>query len=99
MVLGALAGGWFMHRLFGAFLPVRTFVRVLVAMAVALVVGRIIPFTTPLMTLVEAALVGLAFLATLIATRELSSSDLRAVARVAGRKRQSGQRSNERGDA
>jgi hypothetical protein len=49
---------------------------------VAIAVGRVVPFTTPLMTLVEAALVGVVFLVVLIATRELGKADLRSIAAV-----------------
>ncbi len=86
MTLGALLGGWLLLRELGAFLPLLTLVRVVCATGVALVVGRLIRFETPLLTLVEAAVVGLAFLATLIVTRELTLRDLRAVTSLAGRR-------------
>jgi stage V sporulation protein B len=88
MVIGAVVTGWRLSRRVGAFLPVFTVARVIVGVAVALAVGHVIPFRTPLMTLVEAAVVGLSFLATLIATGELGRKDLAAIASV--RKRRGG---------
>lgn len=82
MLLGAAVAGFFLHRRLGAFLPVTTLVRVAVAVAVAMAVGRVIPWTRPLPTLVEAAIVGVAFLATLIVTRELGAADLASIRNV-----------------
>ena len=45
-------------------------------------VGRVLPFVSPLMTLVEAAIVGLVFLLSLIIVRELTGNDLRMVLSV-----------------
>jgi O-antigen/teichoic acid export membrane protein len=87
MTFGAVVGGWILRRELGAFIPLLTFIRVLVAVAVAIAVGRVVVMTTPLMTLVEAALVGMSFLVTLVVTRELTLRDLRAVTSLAGRKK------------
>ncbi len=78
MMIGAGITGWLMIKRVGAFLPVLTVVRVAAAIAVAMGLGRVIPFRTPLMTLVEAAIIGLAFLVTLVATGELGKKDLAA---------------------
>jgi stage V sporulation protein B len=86
MVLGALLGGAMLHRHLGAFIPWLSVVRVLVAAAAAIFVGHRLPFESPFMTLVEAAIVGLSFLFTLIVTGELSRRDLAAVLSLAGRK-------------
>jgi stage V sporulation protein B len=91
MLLGAIVGGWMLHRRLGAFLPLLTLIRVAVATAAALALGRVIPFTSPLMTLAEACAVGLCFLVVLIATRELTGTDLGAVTSLAGRKRKTSQ--------
>jgi len=85
MGIGALLGGWFLSRKLGAFMPVLTFVRVVVAFAAATAVGRALELTTPLMTLVEAAVVGLTFLFVLVVTRELTGRDLKAVTGLLGR--------------
>jgi stage V sporulation protein B len=86
MVLGAAASGFLLHRKLGAFLPLASLVRVVLAAAAALAVGRIIPFTTPFTTLVEAVVVGLTFLVALIVTRELGRADLAALGRVLRRR-------------
>ncbi len=82
MVIGATISGIALHRRVGAFLPVLSVIRVGVAIGVAMAVGHVIPFRTKLMTLVEAAIVGLTFLAVLIATRELGKSDLATIVAV-----------------
>lgn len=91
MVFGAALSGWFLWRKLGAFLPVASVVRVTIAVVVAMAVGRVIPFRSPLMTLVEAAVVGVTFLAVLIATRELGKADLSAIAAVRAKRGQGGE--------
>jgi stage V sporulation protein B len=90
MALGAAAGGFILKRKLGAFLPLASLVRVLVAAAAAAAVGHVIPFATPLGTLIEAAVVGLVFLAALIITRELGRADLDALTRVVRRRKGAG---------
>jgi stage V sporulation protein B len=87
MLLGAAAGGVVLRRQLGAFLPVLTLVRVILAALVAAGAGRVIPFTTPVGTLIEAAAVGLVFLAVLVVTRELGGADLAALTRVIRRRK------------
>ena len=90
MALGAAAGGFVLYRKLGAFLPLASLVRVTLAGAAAILVGRVIPLTTPLGTLVEAAAVGLVFLVALVVTRELGRDDLAALTKVFRRRKQSG---------
>jgi O-antigen/teichoic acid export membrane protein len=82
MLIGAGLSGWQLSRHFGAFLPLLTLIRVLIAIAAAMGVGFLIPFRTPLMTLVEAAIVGITFLAVLIGTGELGKRDLQSIIAV-----------------
>lgn len=82
MVLGAIACGVALYRRFGAFLPLATVVRVGLAVAIAMVIGRVLPLHGKLMTLVEAAVVFVAFLGALVATRELGARDLAAIKAV-----------------
>jgi stage V sporulation protein B len=82
MALGAAAGGYVLHRKLGAFLPIVSLVRVMLAAAAAGAVGRVVPLSTPLATLIEAAVVALVFLAALVLTRELGRDDLAALTRV-----------------
>jgi stage V sporulation protein B len=82
MVIGAALSGWQLAKRFGAFVPVLTLVRVGAAIAAAMLVGRVIPWRTPLMTLVEAAVIGVVFLVVLVATRELGKRDLESIVAV-----------------
>jgi len=90
MLIGAILSGLVLRKKLGAFLPVRSIVRVLIAVAVAIGVGRVIPFRTPLMSLVEAGIVGATFLAVLIGTGELGKKDLAAIRRVRTKRGQGG---------
>jgi stage V sporulation protein B len=86
MLAGAALGGVYLVRRFGAFLPWATLVRVLLAVAAAVGVGRLVPFESTLLTLVEAVIVGASYLATLVLTRELTGRDLAAVTSLRRRK-------------
>ena len=86
MVLGAAAGGFVLHRKLGAFLPLASLARVLIAAAAAMAVGRVIPSAGPVLVLAEAVAVGLVFLVALIVTRELGRADLAALTRVVRRR-------------
>ena len=90
MLCGAGIAGFYLHRRLGAFLPVASVIRVAIAIAAAMAVGRVIPFRTPLMTLVEAAVVGVTFLVVLVATRELGKADLRQIVQVRAKRGQGG---------
>jgi len=87
MLLGALAGGLVLRRRLGAFLPLMSAVRVAIAAAAAIALGRVIPLAGALGTLAEAAAIGLSFLAALVVTGELGRADLAALARVVRRKK------------
>jgi len=89
MLLGAVLTGVVLQRRLGAFVPVLSLVRVVVASAVAIAVGRVLPLHGKLMSLVAAAIVGCVFLAVLVATRELGKRDLDAIKAVR-RKRAAG---------
>ncbi len=86
MVLGAAAGGFVLHRELGAFLPLASLVRVLIAAAAAAAVGRVIPSAGLILVLAEAVAVGLVFLVALVVTRELGRADLAALTRVVRRR-------------
>jgi len=90
MLIGAITSGWIVHKKLGAFIPITSIVRVVIALGVALAAGRVIPFRSPLMSLVEAAVIGIVFLAALIATRELGKADLAAIRRVRAKRGQGG---------
>jgi stage V sporulation protein B len=92
MAIGALASGWALRRQLGAFLPVVSVVRVAIATVAAIAVGRerlaeraigaVLPIHGKPMTLIEAVVVGVVFLAVLVITRELGRRDLEAIKAV-----------------
>ncbi|MBA3818977.1 MAG: hypothetical protein H0X17_08810 [Deltaproteobacteria bacterium] len=82
MLFGAVASGWMLYRKLGAFLPLASLVRIGLATAAALAVGRVLPLHGKLMTLVEAVVVGITFLVVLVVTRELGARDLEAIKAV-----------------
>ncbi len=82
MVIGAIASGEILRRRLGAFVPWLSVVRIAIATGVAMAVGRVLPLHGKLMTLVEAACVGITFLVVLVATKELGKRDLEAIKAV-----------------
>ncbi len=83
MVIGAVISGIALTAQLGAFLPMLSLVRIGIATAVALAVGKFLVLPHgKLMTLVEAAVVGVVFLGVLIGTRELGARDLAAIKAV-----------------
>ena len=82
MVVGAIACGIVLRKRFGAFVPLLSLVRVAIATAVAIAVGRVLPLHGKVMTLVEAVIVAIVYLVALVATRELGKRDLAAIKAV-----------------
>ncbi|HEY5947185.1 MAG TPA: hypothetical protein VIV40_16895 [Kofleriaceae bacterium] len=82
MIVGAFVGGYIMRNRLGAFLPIVSLVRIVIATVAALVVGRFLPLHGKLMTLVEAVIVGVTFLVVLVVTGELGKRDLDAIRAV-----------------
>ena len=82
MVIGAVIAAFQLRKHFDATLPLLSLARIILATAVAFALGRVLPFHGKLMTLVEAAVVAIAFLAVLVITRELGARDLEAIKAV-----------------
>ncbi|HET9623501.1 MAG TPA: oligosaccharide flippase family protein [Kofleriaceae bacterium] len=82
MVFGAVIAGAVLRRRLGAFLPILSVVRIAIATAAAIAVGRALPLHGKVLTLVEAVIVGATFLAVLVLTRELGTRDLAAIKAV-----------------
>lgn len=82
MLVGAVVGGFMLHRRLGAFVPLASVVRIAIATGVAIVVGRVLPLHGRLMSLAEAVIVAVTFLVVLVATRELGKRDLEAIKAV-----------------
>jgi O-antigen/teichoic acid export membrane protein len=92
MLFGAVVSGVVVYQRLGAFLPWLSIVRVLAAMACAMLVGKFLPLHGKLMTLVEAGVVGLVFVGILLVSKELGKRDLAAIVAVR-KKRGSGEES------
>jgi stage V sporulation protein B len=86
MLLGALVSGGVLLRVFGAFLPPATLLRVVLATAAALGVGRAVGSRGPIVTVLGAAAAGLVFVGVLVITREIGKADLANLGRVVRRK-------------
>lgn len=86
MGVGAVLSGVVLCKRFGSCVPFLTVVRVAVSAGVAVGLGRLIPATNVLSTLVEAALCGLAFLVSLVVLRELRAADREVLVRVLRRR-------------
>jgi stage V sporulation protein B len=79
MLVGAGVSGWFLWRRFGSFLPALTVVRVVLAIAATLGVGRLVTAPGKLMTIVAAALSAAVYLGVILVTGELGRRDLAAL--------------------
>ena len=80
MLLGAVASGWFLFHRLGAFLPVLTVVRVVLAAVLSIGAGRFLVPHGKVMTLVDAVVCAAIYLGVIVATRELGPADLAALA-------------------
>ena len=90
MVVGAIASGWALYRRLGAFLPLLSLARIAIATTAELLVGKFLVLPhSKLMSLVEAAIVGIVFLVVLVGSGELGKRDLEAIKAVR-RKRAAG---------
>ncbi len=85
MVFGAVLSAWLLHQSTGASVPVFTVLRVVLAGAGAIVVGRFWPNAGALGTMLESCAIGLLFLLLLVITRELRRDDLRSFLAVGRR--------------
>ena len=86
LALATLGAGVLLHRTAGTVAPAATILRVLVAMALTITVGRFLPHPGKLMTLVYSAGLGVIYVVLLLITRELGSADLATVKAVLARK-------------
>ena len=78
MGVGAVLGGIIVKRKFGVFLSIQTVLRVAVAGAVGIALGRMINTESVIMLLAEVFLVVVVFVAVLFVLRELTSKDIAA---------------------
>jgi stage V sporulation protein B len=86
LVLATVVAGLLVHRAAGAVAPLASFVRVILAMAIAIAIGRQVSTAGKVMTVVYAAAVGVVYLAVLTVSRELGKADIAMVKNVLGSK-------------
>ncbi len=85
MVVALVASAFALRAAFGAFLPLASAARVLVAGGAAFAVAHLVPHTSPLLALVALGGGFLTFVAGLFALREVKQADLDVIKRVLGR--------------
>lgn len=90
LFLALVVGVISVRRIAGAFVPLKTALRVGLCVGAALLVGGVMPTFPKLLTPVVAAGVGLAYLAALVVTGELGKADLALVGSIAARRRPKG---------
>ncbi|NLN62588.1 MAG: oligosaccharide flippase family protein [Myxococcales bacterium] len=83
MLVALVVSGWFVYRRFGAFCPPLTLLRVLVAAAVAMLVGHFLPDKGKLFTLLECVAVFAVYAAVLLVLREFNASDWARLRQIA----------------
>jgi stage V sporulation protein B len=86
LVLALVVGIACVRKIAGAFVPLKTALRVGVCVAGAFIVGGVMPTFSKLLTPVVASGVVLAYLAALVVTGELGKADLALVVSIAGRR-------------
>jgi len=85
MFFGAIVSSLLLRRSTGASVPILTVLRVALAGAGAIAMGRFWPTAGALGTMLESCVIGLVFLILLVVTREFKSADLKSVLAVAKR--------------
>ena len=87
LFVATFSAAYFVHRAAGAVAPPLTVLRVVVAGAVAVGVGRVLPHAGKMVTPVYAVLVALSYLLILLVTRELAGKDLTTIRAVVSKRR------------
>jgi stage V sporulation protein B len=82
IVLATAWAAYLVRKTAGALVPLRTVLRTLASLAIAVVVGRMLPIGRPIFVVPAAALVGLVYFTGLVLTREVGKADLAILSRV-----------------
>ena len=85
MMVALVLSAWVIHRSFGVFIPISTWIRAAVASVAGYTAAAAVPHQSAVMALVALAAGFLSALAVLIVTRELTPNDWQAVRRIARR--------------
>jgi stage V sporulation protein B len=86
LTVTAILATFFLRQVAGAFLPIATLTRVLVAVGASIALGSRLPWLGKLLVLPEVGLVAVLYVLVLIATRELTRADLGLVRSALGRR-------------
>jgi stage V sporulation protein B len=87
MLVGMILSGVVVYRQFGAFIPAASAVRIVVAAAVSLFVGRQMPNIGKIATLAECAAVFILYLTVLVVIREFKKQDLEQLKRILSKRK------------
>jgi stage V sporulation protein B len=91
MLVGALFSIYLLRRSTGAAISLTTALRVMVAGAAAIALGRFWPTQGALGTMLESCAIGIFFLLVLVVTREIGREDLSSILALAKKKKKSGE--------
>ena len=87
LFVATLSAAFFVYRAAGAVAPPLSVLRVLVAVAVSVVVGRLLPPAGKIVTPVYAVVVAVSYVLILLATRELAGADVATIRQVVSKRR------------
>lgn len=87
LFVATLSAAFFVYRAAGAVAPPLALLRVLVALGIAVAVGRVLPHAGKILTPVYAALVALVYVVVLLVTRELGARDVATIRAVVSKRR------------
>ena len=87
LFVATLSAAFFVYRAAGAVAPPLSVLRVLVAVAVSVVVGRLLPPAGKIVTPVYAVVVAISYVLILLATRELAGADVATIRQVVSKRR------------
>lgn len=87
MAIGTVVAAALMHRAYGAAISAASLLRVCLAAAAAVAVGRVIPEVSKIVTLAECGLVFFVYFFVLVVLREFNAEDVAKVKRILGARR------------
>jgi O-antigen/teichoic acid export membrane protein len=85
MLVALFLSAWVIRRSFGVFIPIATWLRAALAAGAGYAAAAAVPHDSPLMAILALAAGFFSALAVLVATRELTRDDWRALRRIAHR--------------
>ncbi|HEY3667952.1 MAG TPA: lipopolysaccharide biosynthesis protein, partial [Polyangiaceae bacterium] len=86
LFVATLSAAFFVYRAAGSVAPLSALLRVLLAVTVAITVGRFLPHAGKILTPAYAIVVAVAYVLVLLVSRELGSDDLRTIRAVVSKR-------------